>query len=90
LETINGVLVKIPFHRLAEKFFLQAIKDCVILGKVTRPILKGIFPRKRLFSMLDGMRERPIIWISGPAGAGDHLVSSYFEAANFPCLWYQM
>jgi ATP/maltotriose-dependent transcriptional regulator MalT len=61
------------------------------LGKVTRPILKGIFPRKRLFSMLDGMRERPIIWISGPAGSGKTtLVSSYFEARKLPCLWYQM
>ncbi len=61
------------------------------MGKVTRPILKGIFPRKRLFSMLDGMRERPIIWISGPAGSGKTtLVSSYFEARKLPCLWYQM
>ena len=41
--------------------------------------------------MLDGMRERPIIWISGPAGSGKTtLVSSYFEARKLPCLWYQM
>ena len=61
------------------------------MGKVTRPILTGVFPRKRLFGLLDGMRERPIIGVSGPAGCGKTtLVSSYLEARGLPCLWFQV
>ncbi|MGD0626507.1 MAG: BTAD domain-containing putative transcriptional regulator [Thermodesulfobacteriota bacterium] len=61
------------------------------MGKVTRPIVTGVFPRKRLFGLLDGMRERPIIGVSGPAGCGKTtLVSSYLEARGLPCLWYQV
>jgi LuxR family maltose regulon positive regulatory protein len=61
------------------------------VGKLTRPILTGVFARKRLFDLLDRMRERPVIWISGPAGCGKTtLVGSYLEACKLPCLWYQL
>lgn len=61
------------------------------MSKVTRPILTEVLPRKRLFSLLDHMRKRPIIWLSGPAGSGKTtLVSSYLEARKLPCLWYQI
>jgi ATP/maltotriose-dependent transcriptional regulator MalT len=37
------------------------------------------------------MRERPVIWIAGPAGCGKTtLVSSYLEARGIPCLWDQI
>ena len=61
------------------------------MGKVSRPILTGIYHRKRLFALLDRMRERPLIWVSGPPGCGKTtLVSSYLEARKLPCLWYQL
>jgi two-component SAPR family response regulator len=61
------------------------------MGKLSRPILTGIYPRKRLFALLDRMRERPVIWVSGPPGCGKTtLVSSYLEARKLPCLWYQL
>jgi LuxR family maltose regulon positive regulatory protein len=61
------------------------------MGKVSRPILTGIYPRKRLFALLDRKRERPVIWVSGPPGCGKTtLVSSYLEARRLPCLWYQL
>jgi ATP/maltotriose-dependent transcriptional regulator MalT len=61
------------------------------MGKVSRPILTGIYPRKRLFALLDRMRARPVIWVSGPPGCGKTtLVSSYLEARRLPCLWYQL
>ncbi|MCX5909538.1 MAG: AAA family ATPase, partial [Deltaproteobacteria bacterium] len=61
------------------------------MGKVSRPILTGIYPRKRLFALLDRMRERPVIWVSGPPGCGKTtLISSYLEAGKLPCLWYQL
>ena len=61
------------------------------MGKVTRPILSRVFPRKRLFALLDRMRKRPVIWVSGPPGCGKTtLVSSYLKARRLPCLWYQL
>lgn len=63
------------------------------ISKISRPALSGIFPRKRLFRMLDSGRraKKPVIWISGPAGSGKTtLVSSYIESSKLPCLWYQI
>ena len=61
------------------------------MSKLTRPILPDVFPRKRLFNLLDSMRKQPVIWVSGPGGCGKTtLVSSYLESQKLPCLWYQM
>jgi len=61
------------------------------IAKITRPRAIGIFPRKRLFRLLDTFRKYPVIWISGPAGSGKTtLVSSYLDANKLPCLWYQV
>jgi ATP/maltotriose-dependent transcriptional regulator MalT len=61
------------------------------MSKITRPILTGVFPRKRLFRLLDGLRKQPVIWVSGPPGCGKTtLVGSYLEARKIPCLWYQI
>jgi LuxR family maltose regulon positive regulatory protein len=60
-------------------------------AKVTRPTLPPVFPRERLFTTIDDVRSRPVMWISGPAGCGKTtLVASYLEARKLPCLWYQM
>ncbi|HYB21411.1 MAG TPA: BTAD domain-containing putative transcriptional regulator [Thermodesulfobacteriota bacterium] len=61
------------------------------MGEVIRPILRRVLPRGRLFKLLDGMRERPAIWVSGPPGCGKTtLVNSYLEIRKIPCLWYQI
>ena len=61
------------------------------IAKVTHPTLTGVLPRKRLFNLLDRMRKRPVIWVSGPPGCGKTtLVSSYLDARELPCLWYQV
>jgi len=61
------------------------------IAKITRPSAKGIFPRKRLFRILDTCRKYPVTWVSGPAGSGKTtLVSSYLDANKLPCLWYQV
>jgi len=61
------------------------------MSKITRPIIMEVLPRKRLFNLLNRMRRRPIIWISGPAGSGKTtLVNSYIDACRSPCLWYQL
>jgi DNA-binding SARP family transcriptional activator len=61
------------------------------MSKITRPILTGVFSRKRLFSLLDRMRKQPVIWVSGPPGSGKTtLVNSYLTVRKIPCLWYQV
>jgi ATP/maltotriose-dependent transcriptional regulator MalT/DNA-binding SARP family transcriptional activator len=61
------------------------------MSKITRPILTGVFSRKRLFYLLDNKRRRPAIWVSGPPGCGKTtFVASYLDARKLPCLWYQI
>jgi LuxR family maltose regulon positive regulatory protein len=61
------------------------------MSKITRPILTGVFQRKRLFSLIDHLRKQPVVWVSGPPGCGKTtLVSTYLEARKTPCLWYQV
>jgi LuxR family transcriptional regulator, maltose regulon positive regulatory protein len=61
------------------------------IAKITRPKITGVYERKRLFKLLDQGRDKPVTWISGPAGSGKTtLVGSYLDARKLPCLWYQM
>src|SRR5712664_3700067 len=57
------------------------------LAKITRPPLRGVLPRPRLFQLLDGCR--PVAWVWAPPGAGKTtLVASYLEARHLQGLWY--
>ena len=61
------------------------------IAKITRPRIRGVFPRERLFGLLDETRKYPVTWISAPAGSGKTtLVASYLEDNKIPCLWYQV
>jgi ATP/maltotriose-dependent transcriptional regulator MalT/DNA-binding SARP family transcriptional activator len=60
-------------------------------AKITRPLFRGSLPRERLFRLLDGGRNRPVTWVSGPPGSGKTtLVSGYLESRKLPCLWYRV
>ncbi|HUL30879.1 MAG TPA: BTAD domain-containing putative transcriptional regulator [Thermodesulfobacteriota bacterium] len=61
------------------------------IAKITCPGAQGIVQRKRLFRLLDKRRNYPVLWVSGPAGAGKTaLVASYVGARKIPCLWYRI
>jgi LuxR family maltose regulon positive regulatory protein len=60
------------------------------LAKLTRPRLYDALSRERLFVLLDQGRERPVVWIEAPPGAGKTtLVGSYLESRGLPGIWYQ-
>lgn len=62
-----------------------------ILAKISSPSTTGIFPRKRLFSLLDSSRKFPLIFITSPPGSGKTtLVASYLENRKLPCSWYKL
>ena len=60
-------------------------------AKLTRPRLYGTVPRARLFQRLDERRQHPVLWITGPPGAGKtSLVASYVTERKIPGIWYQV
>lgn len=61
------------------------------LAKITPPSFTGIYPRERLFNLLDKSLDRPAIWITGPPGSGKtSLVSNYLSIRGHRNLWYQV
>ncbi|MBE9516368.1 MAG: hypothetical protein IME93_05270 [Proteobacteria bacterium] len=66
-------------------------QETTSLAKITRPGLPEVYERDRLFKTLDEGRERQLIWVGGPPGAGKTtLVCSYIEKRNMSCIWYQV
>ena len=60
-------------------------------AKISRPKLREIYPRKRVFDIMTKSRKYSAMWICGPAGSGKTTaVNSYISDQNMPCLWYNI
>ncbi len=58
--------------------------------KINCPSADGLFPRKRLFKILDENTSVPATWITAPAGSGKtSLVASYLASRKANSIWYQ-
>ncbi len=67
------------------------IRKDTSIAKISPPSAVGIFPRERLFRLLDEGRDSPIIYLSSQPGSGKTaLVASYLEVRKLPCLWYRI
>lgn len=61
------------------------------LAKLTPPRLHNAVARERLFDAVDEARQYPIIWVTGPPGAGKTtLVASYTRSRNLDAVWCQL
>lgn len=65
-------------------------RKLVLPAKMIRPRFTGVFPRRRLFRLLDQGRKQPVVWVTGHPGSGKSvLVSSFFDARRLNGLWYR-
>lgn len=61
------------------------------LAKITPPRVARVIDRSRLFELLESGRQKPVVWISAPAGSGKTtLMSSYLAFSKRLSLWLQM
>src|SRR5688500_12551684 len=60
-------------------------------AKISAPHFIESYRRARLFKVFDRARQKRVIFVAAPAGAGKTcLVASYLAARRLPALWYNV
>ncbi len=59
--------------------------------KITLPIVRGAYPRSRLFRELDRARKARLVWLWAPAGSGKTtLLSTYVTSRKLATVFYRI
>ncbi|MBU2514583.1 hypothetical protein KJ966_24935 [bacterium] len=65
--------------------------SAVFPSKVISPTLTGIYHRNRIYQILRKSRNKSVVWIGGPAGAGKTtVVGGYLEKIKISHCYYQI